>query len=305
MESDSSSSTSRSSDRVSLRRGGPVKSHSARTTLIVGVLCFCLGGVAGMSGARYAPRDHAPGCAICSYMVSEIFRRSPDLAALTDTADTERLFRHATTMLTLWRLPDGDLAEAAAIVGFSFAQGPADDKGRPTPGGTNRALAWMVATMLEEYASAGRPRPKVMVQWEIAQVLWEEHGIRADVSATVDAEGNYLSTYGVMEQLAVALDAAGIRTVALVAHPDHGVRCGKVVQHFNVTALGTPLLRGEGVPWERFGCDADGYDAQSTQPWTTTRSRYLLHELKNRPAMVIAGQVDFSSDDFGARDALT
>ena len=162
----------------------------------------------------------------------------------------------------------------------------------------------MVATMLEEYASAGRPRPKVMVQWEIAQVLWEEHGIRADVSATVDAEGNYLSTYGVMEQLAVALDAAGIRTVALVAHPDHSVRCGKVVQHFNVTALGTPLLRGEGVPWERFGCDADGYDAKSTQPWTTKRSRYLLHELKNRPAMVIAGQVDFSSDDFGARDAL-
>ena len=54
--------------------------------------------------------------------------------------------------------------------------------------------------LLDAYARAGRPRPLVMVQWEIAQVLWEEHGVRADVSATVDAEGNYLSTYGVMAQ---------------------------------------------------------------------------------------------------------
>ena len=40
-------------------------------------------------------------------------------------------------------------------------------------------------------------------------------------------------------------------------------RCGKVVQHFNVTAVGTAFLgEGGGIPRDRFGCDADGYDAR-------------------------------------------
>ena len=273
-------------------------------THVVGVAGFLLGAAVGASGTALAQHHAAaPGCAICSYMVSEIFKRSPELAAKTDAADTQALFRHATTMLTLWTVPVGDYVhEAGAIVGFAFAQGAPDSAdGPPTPGGTNRGLAWSVVQLLDAYARAGRPRPLVMVQWEIAQVLWEEHGVRADVSATVDAEGNYLSTYGVMAQLATALDESGVRSVALVAHPDHAVRCGKVVQHFNVTAIGTAFLgEGGGIPWDRFGCDADGYDAASTQPWTTGRARYLLHELKNRPAMVIAGQVDFSNDGFEA-----
>ena len=278
-------------------------------THVVGVVGFLLGAAVGASGTALAQHHAAaPGCAICSYMVSEIFKRSPELAAKTDAADTQALFRHATTMLTLWTVPVGDFVhDAGAIVGFAFAQGAPDSAdGPPTPGGTNRGLAWSVVQLLDAYARAGRPRPLVMVQWEIAQVLWEEHGVRADVSATVDAEGNYLSTYGVMAQLATALDDAGVRSVALVAHPDHAVRCGKVVQHFNVTAIGTAFLgEGGGIPWDRFGCDADGYDAASTQPWTTGRARYLLHELKNRPAMVIAGQVDFSNDGFEAGDGGT
>ena len=201
-------------------------------------------------------------------MVSEIFKRSPELAAKTDAADTQALFRHATTMLTLWTVPVGDYVhEAGAIVGFAFAQGAPDGAdGPPTPGGTNRGLAWSVVQLMRTRAEGRAARDGA---GEIAQVLWEEHGVRADVSATVDAEGNYLSTYGVMAQLATALDDAGVRSVALVAHPDYAVRCGKVVQHFNVTAIGTAFLgEGGGIPWE-FGCDADGYDAASTQPWTT------------------------------------
>ena len=31
--------------------------------------------------------------------------------------------------------------------------------------------------LLDAYARAGRPRPLVMVQWEIAQVLWDESRI--------------------------------------------------------------------------------------------------------------------------------
>jgi hypothetical protein len=153
-----------------------------------------------------------------------------------------------------------------------------------------------------------------MLQWEIAQSLEEGYGIKADFVARVDADGNYLSTFGVMEQIAAVLPAYS--TVALVAHPDHAVRCGKVVQHFDMTALGTDHLQlrrdgggggagagaggAGGVPWERFGCDVHGYSAKSIQPWTTSRANYLMHEIKNRPDMVIAGEIDFSNDHFKA-----
>ena len=145
-------------------------------THVVGVVGFLLGAAVGASGTALAQHHAAaPGCAICSYMVSEIFRRSPELAAKTDAADTQALFRHATTMLTLWTVPVGDFVhEAGAIVGFAFAQGAPDGAdGPPTPGGTNHGLAWSVVQLLDAYARAGRPRPLVMVQWEIAQVLWD------------------------------------------------------------------------------------------------------------------------------------
>ena len=110
-------------------------------------------------------------CAVCSMMVSEIHRHSLDLSLVGDTPESEQLFLHATTMQSLWQVPVGDYVnEAKAIVGFSFAQGPVED-GTPTPGGTNRALAWSVVSLLEEYESAGREKPQVMVQWEIAQVF--------------------------------------------------------------------------------------------------------------------------------------
>ena len=297
---------SSTSERESLRRGSIVSSWRWKTPIAVLLVSWTvLLAVWSFNLTRLPASSRTHGCAVCLEMVSEIRRRSPDLNAMANSADTEQLLMQATTMLTLWNVPVGDYVnEATAIVGFSFAQGPLVD-GTPTPGGTNRALAWSVARLLANYAAAGKPRPQVMVQWEIAQVLWEEHGVRADVSATVDAEGNYLSTYGVMQQIAVALRAAGIHTVALVAHPDHAVRCGKVVQHFNVTALGSEMLHAEGgVPWARFGCDDDGYDATSSQPWTTSRTRYLLHELKARPAMVIASEVDFSNDNFQAHGVV-
>jgi hypothetical protein len=168
----------------------------------------------------------------------------------------------------------------------------------PTPGATNEALAWSVSALVKEFDAAGRTRPKIMLQWEIAQSLEETYGIKADFVARVDAEGNYLSTFGVMKQIAAKLPVYS--TVALVAHPDHAVRCGKVVQRFNMTASGTAHLQLKGgvVEWTQFGCDVHGYSVKSIQPWTTSRTNYLMHEIKNRPDMVIAGQIDFTNDHF-------
>eukprot|EP00009_Paramoeba_aestuarina_P001699 CAMPEP_0201520714 /NCGR_PEP_ID=MMETSP0161_2-20130828/12207_1 /ASSEMBLY_ACC=CAM_ASM_000251 /TAXON_ID=180227 /ORGANISM="Neoparamoeba aestuarina, Strain SoJaBio B1-5/56/2" /LENGTH=334 /DNA_ID=CAMNT_0047919183 /DNA_START=261 /DNA_END=1265 /DNA_ORIENTATION=- len=241
------------------------------------------------------------GCPLCTAMGDVINKHAQDLNEVGDSPESINVFVQATVMHSLWIVPVGNYVnEAKAIVGFSFAQGEVID-GTPSPGGTNYALAWSIVQLLAEYEAAGRDRPQVMVQWEIAQVLWEEYGIVADVNASIDAEGNYLSTYGVMEQLVAPLQEAKIDTITLVAHPDHAVRCGKVVQNFNVTAVGTQLLRADGgIPWSTFGCDEYGYDKLSTQPWTTERVKYLMHELRARPDMVSQGQISFSNDHFRA-----
>ena len=234
---------------------------------------------------------------ILSEMRAIISNHGSDIASVSDTPETGALMTQAALMISLWDVPPGDyLNDCGAIVGFSFGQGP-DKDGKPTPGNTNVGLAWSMAQMLNEYQAAGRERPLVMVQWEIADILKDVHGITADEVASVDADGNYLSTYGVMEQLAIALKRHEIDTVALVAHKDHAVRCGKVVQHFNVSALGTPYL-STAIPWDDFGCDQHGYWQLSAQPWTRSRSKYLMHEIWVRPRMVEQGQIDFSNGHF-------
>lgn len=137
-------------------------------------------------------------------LAAAIKSRASEINSIAGGGDgTKQLLMQAVLMLSLWQVPVGDyLNDATTIVGFAFAQGPSDQSGRPTPGQTNRGLAWSVAALVREFVAAGRPRPKIMLQWEIAQLLLETHGIKADVVATVDTSGNYLSTFGVMEQFA-------------------------------------------------------------------------------------------------------
>ena len=219
--------------------------------------------------------------------------KTEDIKAVATDPEIEDALLQGARMLLTWVVPEGGwLQHAGAIVGFAFGQGANDKAGKPTPGATNRGLAWSVATLLRAYERHGRKRPKVMLQWEIAQVLAEEHGIQSDVVAHVGPDGEYLSTVGVMEHFAPTLFAEGVNAVALVAHPDHAVRCAKVVQQFKVTALGTPYLQ-RGVPWEQFAADRSGYDPKATQGWTTSRSRYISYELHIRGKMVHGKEIDF------------
>jgi len=256
-----------------------------------------------MSGAVRKPHAGRGPVGPWEKVVSVVRAHARDLQAIDSGTETEAVLREGALMLSLWILPVGNyLRDAMAIVGFAFGQGPKNKHGSPTPGATNKGLAWTVVSLLKEYEQEGRPRPKVMLQWEIAQVLREEYGIQADVVAYVDASGNYLSTMGVMQQFVPRLAPMGIRTVAVVAHPDHAVRCGKVVQHFNYTALGTRYLLPGGVPWDKFGADIFGYDPASIQEWTVSQPTYIRYELSVRPKMALAGEIDFTNSHFKARE---
>merc|ERR1712086_152404 len=115
-----------------------------------------------------------------SEMQQVIAKYSEDIASVADSPETMELMTQAALMIALWSVPVGDyLTDAGAIVGFSFGQGKMRN-GKPTPGGSNTALAWSIAQLINEYEENGLPRPKVMDQWEIADVLLSVHGITAD-----------------------------------------------------------------------------------------------------------------------------
>mmetsp|Transcript_43079 Transcript_43079/g.80755 ORF Transcript_43079/g.80755 Transcript_43079/m.80755 type:complete len:184 (-) Transcript_43079:223-774(-) len=175
--------------------------------------------------------------------------------------------------------------EPQGLAAFSFGQGPGS-----TPGGTNKALAWQMAQLLKYSNNKPTNLPIILAQWEIAKELQEVYGVAVDCVASPNPSGSYLSTFGVMEQFAYCLENRSIDSIVIIAHPDHAVRCGKTAEHFGYMAYSSP---NSTVPWVRFKCDDNGYDAQSTQAWTTSRANYVPHELAARAKLVASGQISF------------
>jgi len=175
-------------------------------------------------------------------------------------------------------------ANAVAIVGFSFGQGA-----NLTPGATNEALAWQVARLKD-----ANTQLKLVLQWEIADALQKEFNLTADLRIT-PLPGDYLSTYGVAQQAADFL-SENPGTVALVAHPDHALRCALNLAHppIGVASVWPPL---DGVPKTRYGIDDQYYDPVSTQAWCRNRSVYVPHELNSRAGAVVSGQISFEDED--------
>lgn len=178
---------------------------------------------------------------------------------------------------------------AHAIVGFAFGQGPprtstrrrrTSSSTRPTPGGTNRGLAWSVAALLRKYRALGLPRPTLCLQQEIADALGTDVVDPATdyVIPSNPPDGTYVDTVAVAQQAVARLGPAS--RVVVVAHPDHAPRCVRTLRQLGVTPVRTRYLqpRGGGIPWTRFGCDRRGYWRWSTQRWTRSRGRFLAHE---------------------------
>ena len=180
-----------------------------------------------------------------------------------------------------------------AIVGFAFGQGPprtstrrrrTSSRTQPTPGGTNRGLAWSVAALLRKYRALGLPRPALCLQQEIADALGTDVVDPATdhVIPSQPADGTYVDTVAVAQHAVARLGPAS--RVLVVAHPDHAPRCLLTLRQLGATPMRTRYLQplGGGIPWTRFGCDRRGYWRRSTQRWTRSRRRFLAHERDGR-----------------------
>lgn len=157
-------------------------------------------------------------------------------------------------------------ADETVIMAFSFGLGPNN-----SPGATNKALAAIIKAICEKDS-----RFPVFAQWEIADAL-REIGITENFRAVI--KNGYLNTEGVLEQFIDEFKRrnTSVKSVIVVAQPDHFYRCRRLVEKQGLTAILPALVPPK--PWLSFGCDDWGYDPTSEQDWIRSRPRFLLKEL--------------------------
>lgn len=179
-----------------------------------------------------------------------------------------------------WSLPSIPVAQIDSIVAYSFGNRPNAASGNtsssggnqstlPDPGPTNEALADSVHQIY-------LLKPvKIYAQWEIARFLVSKYQMGTDVLTSIEpsvaSDGTivYLSTVGVaLEAIERAGGAAAMGNVAVVGHRDHAKRCILTSQY-----AGMKAFAANEVPLPA------AYDAQSGQPWTRSRSLYLVHDM--------------------------
>ena len=138
------------------------------------------------------------------------------------------------------------------------------------PGPTNEALAHAAAAFVDR-----RPVP-IVAQWEAARVL-TELGVANVISVEPDIDDTgaitYLSTAGVVSKGLALAAATGVNVgrAGILGHADHAVRCLRTAASVGLHG-GVP--DGVALPV--------GYDAESGQPWTRSRERYLPIDLLAR-----------------------
>ncbi|MEE4452228.1 hypothetical protein [Novosphingobium resinovorum] len=194
----------------------------------------------------------------------------PTVARLLASHITEAGFR--------WDYPTFPARDADSVVAYSFGYRSATGKVDPDTGlsdGAETPEPGPVNTLLAQAAQAiaALRHVRVYAQWEIAQVLAEQHGMK-DVVPIHPAKGPdgktiYLSTDGVAKAVvAHAGSAQALGKVAVVGHRDHVKRCVLVSQ---ANGMAAAAAREVPLPVQ--------YDPQSAQPWTRRRDAYLLSDL--------------------------
>lgn len=189
-------------------------------------------------------------------------------AELGDVAVAEALAGLLEDDLLHWTAPVIPVARIRTIIGFTFGNRMMANANR-VPGPVNEALADIAVAL------HGETKAAVYAQWEVAEPAAARlpSGSVIPIHPGRDALGEpvYLSTGGVLEEIARRIDPATLGPVGIVAFADHMYRCVATARR-----LGFDAYAPEGVAMPR------GYDPQSGQPWCRDRLAYLLHDLMIR-----------------------
>ncbi|HUZ62581.1 MAG TPA: hypothetical protein VMU82_02600 [Acetobacteraceae bacterium] len=167
-----------------------------------------------------------------------------------------------------WTAPTIPAARIRTIIGFTFGNRMAAN-GNRLPGPVNEALA-EVAVALHRETNA-----PIYAQWEVAEPAAER--LPPDTVTPIhpgrDERGEpvYLSTGGVLEEIARRVDPAKLGPVCVVAFADHMCRCVMTARRLGFDAYAP---EGHAMPRD--------YDPLSGQAWCRSRLAYLLHDLMIR-----------------------
>ncbi len=167
-----------------------------------------------------------------------------------------------------WRAPVVAPERVASVLAFTFGNRMLAH-GHRAPGPVNQALADVVTTLHE------RTGARIFAQWEIAAALAGR--VPAELVTAInpgrDARGEplYLSTSGVLEEIARLAEPRSLGCVGVVAFADHLYRCVATARR-----LGFDAYAPEGMVMPQT------YDPRSGQAWCRDRLAYLLHDIMIR-----------------------
>lgn len=163
-----------------------------------------------------------------------------------------------------WRAPVIVPERITTLLGFTFGNRMLPN-GNREPGPVNQALADVLAALHQ------RSGARVFAQWEVATALAGRvpDALLTAINPGRDARGEpvYLSTTGVLEEIARLTEPHALGCVGVVAFADHLYRCVATARR-----LGFDAHAPAEVPMP------DVYDPQSGQAWCRDRLVYLLHD---------------------------
>jgi hypothetical protein len=167
-----------------------------------------------------------------------------------------------------WRAPSIAPDRITTLLAFTFGNRMLPN-GNREPGPVNRALADVVATLHR------RTGARVFAQWEVAAALAGRvpDALLTAINPGRDARGEpvYLSTSGVLDEIARVAGPGSLGCVGVVAFTDHLYRCVTTARRLGFDAHAPA---GVAMP--------DVYDPRSGQAWCRDRLAYLLHDIMIR-----------------------
>ncbi len=169
-----------------------------------------------------------------------------------------------------WRAPVIAPERMTSVLAFTFGNRMLPN-GNREPGPVNQAIADVVATLQK------RTGARVFAQWEVAAAIAGRvpESMMIAINPARDARGEpvYLSTSGVLEEIARLAEPRSLGSVGVVAFADHLYRCVATARR-----LGFDAHAPEGIAMP------SAYDPESGQAWCRDRIAYLLHDIMIRVA---------------------